>query len=84
MSDVTNKKIATKSKVFTISVGAFDFARSVACAIGNEPVVTRMEFLHKNMLIELQKESPDVERIDSLLAAMEECAEKNKRDAEKA
>lgn len=71
--------INTLKAFFKISVGAFDFARTIREASGQRDVkVSSMEWLHRNALKELETESPRPEYLDMLLSKMEALAVKNK------
>jgi hypothetical protein len=71
--------IESLRRFFRVSNIAFDFQRSILTAIGQyPPLPTYMETLHRQALIEIEKDNPNMEFIDSLLAQMELTAEQNK------
>ena len=72
-----DKQIETLRTVFRISTAAFVFAHKVAEATGKYMVTQPMETLHWLALEELEKENPDMQKVDYLLAQMEELATQN-------
>lgn len=69
--------IETAKKFFTLSVAAFDFANKVRAIFSAEPhTESEMETLHREALLELEKERPDEELVFNLLCEMEELAKK--------
>lgn len=63
---------------FKISNAAFEFSHTVRNAFGMKPLpASSMHQLHRIALIELEKEEPNLQYVDMLLAQMEQLAEKN-------
>lgn len=75
-----NKKIETLKVFFTISVGTFDLMATIQKAFGKNCLPTAMEMLHRIALIEINKENPNLELIDSYLQEMELLAEENAKN----
>lgn len=71
------KKITELKTFFTLSNAAFDFTATVHSAFGRKLPVMPMHQLHRLALIELEKEKPNIEYIDTLLFQMEQLAEAN-------
>lgn len=72
-----DKQIETLRTVFRISVAAFEFAHAVGGATGKHVVTQPMETLHRLVLTELEKENPNIQEVDYLLARMEQEATQN-------
>jgi len=71
------KKISQLRTFFRVSNAAFEFQNSIQLAFSGHIVPTKMQQLHKMALVEIEKESPDLSKIDNLLAEMENLAELN-------
>jgi hypothetical protein len=71
-----DKKIKTLRTFFRVSNAAFEFQNSIL-AFSGHIVPTKMQQLHKMALEEIEKECPDLSKIDNLLAEMENLAELN-------
>ena len=62
---------------FRASNAVFDFANSIQSAFNTIVEPNKMQQLHKIALEEIEKENPDLSKIDNLLAEMESLAELN-------
>jgi hypothetical protein len=65
---------------FAVSDAAFICVENVMKALGQNPTPSHMHILHSLAKNEIDKENPDMEKIDYLLKAMELEAEKNKNN----
>lgn len=74
-----NKKLDTIKKFFLISNAAFEYTKFISGVLGNNVIIkpTHMSELHKLALVELEKENPSIDYLDSLLKQMENLAEEN-------
>ena len=74
-----DRKIQTLRTFFQISTAAFEFAGKVAMAASNGRLMPEnpMHVLHRIALLELEKETPNMQYVDSLLSEMEEFATQN-------
>jgi len=72
-----DKKILQLRTFFRVSNAAFDFANSIQSAFNGIALPNKMQQLHKIALDEIEKENPDLSKIDNLLAKMESLAEVN-------
>jgi hypothetical protein len=78
-----DKKIDALRKFFTISVAAFEMQHTISTAFGFKGHKSYMHMLHLNAKEEIEKEEPDLNKIDTLLAMMEDCAEANSKERPK-
>lgn len=62
---------------FRLSNATFEFAAKFRSAMGQIVVESEMEKLHKIALTEVEKENPDIEKLDELLQEMEVLAALN-------
>ena len=62
-----------------VSNAAFDFTNAIQSAFNGIVTPNEMQQLHKLALEEIEKENPDLFKIDNLLAEMEKLAEVNSR-----
>lgn len=69
--------IETLRKFFTISVAAFEMQHTISTAFGYKWHKSYMHMLHLIAKEEIAKEEPDLNKIDTLLAMIEDCAEAN-------
>ncbi len=76
-------KIDSLRKFFAISVAAFEMQHTISIAFGFNGNKSYMHNLHLTAKEEIGKESPDLSKIDMLLAAMEYCAEENSKNKTK-
>lgn len=67
-----DKHIEHLRMIFRISCAAFDFKNQILAALGKVPPPYHMETLHRLMLMELEKQEPDMSVVHSLLKEMEE------------
>ena len=74
-----DKKIDALRKLFTISVAAFELQHTISTAFGFKGHKSYMHMLHLNAKEEIEKQEPDLSKIDTLLAMMEDCAEANSK-----
>jgi len=74
-----DKKISQLQTFFRVSNAAFDFTSAIQSAFNGIVSPNKMQQLHKLALEEIEKESPDLSKIDNLLAEMENLAELNSR-----
>lgn len=78
---MSTNRLETLRKFFRISTAVFDFQRTIMTAIGQHPSLpTYMETLHRQALVEAEKENPNMELIDKLLEQMELTAIENKEN----
>jgi hypothetical protein len=75
-----DKKIDTLRKFFTISVAAFEMQHTISIAFGFKGHKSYMHMLHLNAKEEIEKEEPDLNKIDTLFAMMEYCADANSKE----
>lgn len=71
------EKIESLRKIFTVTNAAFEFAATVIKSATGKYNEHPMHTLHRQMNIELQKENPNPELLDKLLAEMEAEAQRN-------
>ena len=71
-----NKKVVIKllRTFFSISNAIFDIEKIVQLHLNGIIIPKKMQYLHKLAMEELEKENPDLEIIDKLLAEMENLA----------
>ena len=71
-----NKKVVIKllRTFFSISNEIFDIEKIVQLHLNGIIIPKKMQYLHKLAMEELEKENPDLEIIDKLLAEMENLA----------
>jgi hypothetical protein len=62
---------------FAISVAAFEMQHSISKAFGYLGTKSYMHFLHLNAQEEINKENPDLKKMDKFLSMMEEAAKDN-------
>jgi hypothetical protein len=72
-----DKKISQLRTFFRVSNAAFDFTNAIQSAFNGIVTPTKMQQLHKIALEEIEKENPDLSKIDNYLAEMERLAEFN-------
>jgi hypothetical protein len=72
-----DKKISQLRTFFRVSNAAFDFTNAIQSAFNGTVATNKMQQLHKLALEEIEKEIPDLSKIDNLLAEMENLAEVN-------
>jgi hypothetical protein len=72
-----DKKISHLRTFFRVSNAAFDFTNAIQSAVNGIVTPNKMQQLHKLALEEIEKENPDLSKIDNLLAEMESLAELN-------
>ena len=72
-----DKKISQLRTFFRVSNAAFDFTSAIQSAFNGIVSPNKMHQLHKLALEEIEKESPDLSKIDNLVAEMENLAELN-------
>jgi hypothetical protein len=70
-----DKKVLHLRTFFRTTTAVFDFANTVQTAIGGIVTPNKMHVLHRIALEEIEKENPDLFKIDNLLAEMEKLAE---------
>lgn len=70
-------KISILRKVLKTTNAAFAFTDAVNEAFGNGVKPCRMKELHKLALLEIEKDSPNMGRMDELFAEMEIVADEN-------
>lgn len=75
-----DNRIDALRKFFTISVAAFEIQHTISTALGYKGHKSYMHMLHLNAKEEIEKEEPDLNKIDTLLAMMEDCAEANSKE----
>lgn len=75
-----DKKIDALRKFFTISVAAFEMQHTISTSFWFKGHKSYMHMLHLNAKKEIEKEQPDLNKIDTLLAMMEDCAEANSKE----
>jgi len=80
MTDNMDKKIDALRKFFTISVATFEIQHTISTALGFKGHKSYMNHLHLVAKEEIEKEEPDLKKIDTLLAMMEDCAEANSKE----
>ncbi len=73
------KNIETLRIFFRVSNAAFAFADTVKAMIGQNTEPDAIQVMHKRALEEIEKDTPDMELIDSILSEMEAQAILNKR-----
>lgn len=66
-----DKKIKQLRIFFRVSNIAFETVMAMGRAFGGNPVISPMHKLHQLALEEIEKEIPDLEKIDFLLSEME-------------
>lgn len=73
------KQIQALRTFFRISTAAFEFVGKVAMAANGGKFIPEnpMDVLHRIALMEVEKENPNMEYIDMLLAQMEDLANQN-------
>lgn len=71
------KKILQLRTFFRVSNAAFDFTNAIQSAFNGIITPNKMQQLHKLALEEIEKENPDLLKIDNLLVEMEKLAEVN-------
>jgi len=74
MKKSMDKKISQLRTFFRVSNAAFDFANAIQLAFNKINIPNKMQKLHKLALEEIEKENPDLSKIDKLLAEMEKLA----------
>lgn len=72
------KNIDTLRKFFAISIAVFDFRQSLLEIMGCKKTESYMHQLHLEAKKELDKQEPDMNKINLLLEMMENCANNNK------
>lgn len=72
-----DKNISQLRTFFRVSNATFDFMNAIKSAFNKVVTTTKMQSLHKLALDEIEKENPDLSKIDNLLAEMENLAELN-------
>jgi len=72
-----DKHIYALRTFFRVSNAAFDFSNSVQSACGGTVVTNEMHELHKIALEEIEKENPDLSKMDELLEEMENLAHRS-------
>ena len=72
-----DKKIKTLRIFFRISNAGFNFINAIQLAFPNHIYPHKMQQLHKIALEEIEKENPDLSKMDYLLAEMQSLAELN-------
>ena len=70
-----DNKILQLRKFFQVTNATYNFINSVELACGRPVATSKMQQLHKEALEEIEKENPDLVKIDSLLEEMECLAE---------
>lgn len=73
---MSENKIKALKTFFRVSTAAFEFQNSIQLAFSGHIVANEMQQLHKMALVEIEKENPNLLIIDSLLAEMEDVANK--------
>lgn len=71
------KKIDVLRKFFTISVAAFEMQYTISVAFGYNGHKSYMHHLHLMAKDEIDKEFPNLNKIEILLKTMERCANNN-------
>ena len=71
-------KINTLRKFFIISVAAFEMQHMIGAEFGLKAHKSYMHNLHLIAKEEIEKDVPDLNKIDTLLAMMEDLADDNK------
>ncbi len=74
------KTIAGLRRFFTISVAAFEMQHTIMKAFGKEVQESFMHQMHLIAKEEINKENPDMNRINTLLEIMQNFADKNKQN----
>jgi hypothetical protein len=74
---IMDKKISKLLTFFRVSNAAFDFTNAIQSAFNGIITPNKMQQLHKLALEEIEKDNPDLSKIDNLLAEMERLAEVN-------
>ena len=72
-----DKKILQLRTFFRVSNAVFECANSIQSICNVIALPNKMQQLHKIALDEIEKENPDLSKIDNLLAEMESLAEEN-------
>lgn len=72
------KAIKALRKVFAVSVATFDMQRTTSMAFGGNPERSNLHKLHLAAKRELEKETPDMEKIDEYIELMQKEVEKLK------
>jgi len=75
-----DKKIDALRKFFTISVAAFEMQHTITTAFGYKGHKSYMHHLHLVAKEEIGRDEPDLNKIDTFLAMMEDCAEANSKE----
>lgn len=70
-----DSKIDALRKFFTISVAAFEMQHTISTSFGFKGHKSYMHILHLNAKEEIEKQEPDLSKIDTLLAMMEDYAD---------
>lgn len=73
------KKIKVLRQFFAISVAAFEMQHSISKAFGYLGTKSYMHLLHLNAQEEINKENPNLKKMDKFLAMMEEAAKDNSK-----
>jgi len=79
MNNILNKIDALR-KFFTISVAAFEMQHTISTVFGFKGHKSYMHMLYLNAKEEIEKEEPDLNKIDTLLAMMEDFADENSKE----
>ena len=77
MNTGEQNKIKALKQFFAISVAVFEMQHNISKALGYLGRKSHMYALHLNAQEELNKESPDLKKIDKFLAMMEKVAKDN-------
>lgn len=72
-----DKKISQLRTFFRVSNAAFNFTNAIQSAFNGIVTPNKMQQLHELALEEIEKETPDLSKIDNLLAEMENLANVN-------
>jgi hypothetical protein len=72
-----SNKIQELRTFFRVSNATFDFLNSIKLAFKGKVIPNKMHQLHKIALEEIEKENPDLIKMDNLLAEMESLADSN-------
>ena len=78
-----DKNISQLRTFFRVSNAVFDFTSKINYAFNGVVTTNKMQELHKIALEEIEKENPDLLKIDNLLAEMEKLAEINSQPKHK-
>jgi len=74
-----DKKINALRQFFTISVAAFEMQQTISIAFGYRGKKSNMHRLHAIAKEEIEKDQPDLTKIDNLIAMMENLARENSK-----